>query len=108
MIDAIERASMEETVRSALVNALATAGGGADVDAVLARLGWLEMLADEPGDAVDVVFRALGATNARATALDDVVASALGRKPRADQAVLLPRFAAWDPPGRIEARELRA
>ena len=108
MIDAVERASMEETVRSALVDALATAGEGADVDAVLARLGWLEMLADEPGDAIDVVFRALGATNARATALDDVVASALGRKPRADLAVLLPRFAAWDPPGRIDARELRA
>jgi alkylation response protein AidB-like acyl-CoA dehydrogenase len=31
-----------------------------------------------------------------------VVASALGQKPRADLAVLLPRFAAWLPPGRIE------
>jgi hypothetical protein len=107
MIDAVERASMEETVRSAIAAALA-ADAGADIDAVLARLGWLEMLGDEPGDAIDVVFRALGATNARATALDDVVASALGRQPRADLAVLLPRFSGWDPPGRIEAGDLHA
>ena len=108
MIDARERAAMEQTVHSALADALATAGEAADFDAVLARLGWLELLDDEPGDAIDVVFRALGATNASATALDDVVASALGRKPREGLAVLLPRFAAWDPPGRIEAGGLRA
>src|SRR5207247_2397882 len=52
--------------------------------------------------AVDIVFRALGAANATATVLDDVVVSALGMEPRADLAVLLPRFAAWDPPGRID------
>jgi alkylation response protein AidB-like acyl-CoA dehydrogenase len=96
MIEAEERALMEETVRGALADALAT---GADVDAVLAKLGWLEMLADAPGDAIAVVFGALGATNAAATALDDVLASALGREPRPDLAVLLPRFAASDPPG---------
>jgi hypothetical protein len=107
MIDARERAAMEETVRSAIADAL-EADEGADVDAVLARLGWLEMLDEEPGDAIGVVFRALGATNARATALDDVVASALGRKPRTDLAVLLPRFGAWEPPGRIEAGDLHA
>ena len=82
---------------------LATADERADVDAVLAQLGWLEMLDDEPADAIDIVFGALGATNATATALDDVLASALGTEPRADLAVLLPRFAAWDPPGRIDA-----
>jgi len=96
MIDAEERALMEETVRGALADAVSTAG---DTDAVLAKLGWRELLRDEPDDAIAIVFGALGATNAAATALDDVLASALGRAPRADLAVLLPRFAAWDPPG---------
>jgi hypothetical protein len=96
MIDAADRASMEETVRAAI----AGADGGAAVDGILGELGWLEMLDAEPSDAIDIVFRALGATNAAATVLDDVVASALGTKARADLAVLLPPFAAWDPPGR--------
>lgn len=108
MIDADERAVMEQTVRGAIANALATAGGGADIDAVLAKFGWLEMFDDEPDYAIGIVFCALGAANATATALDDVVASALGQKPRADLAVLLPRFAAWDPPGRIDADDFQA
>jgi hypothetical protein len=108
MIDAAERALMEETVRGALADAVATAGPEADVDAVLAKLGWLEMLDEEPDDAVGIVFGALGATNASATALDDVLAKALGREPRADLAVLLPPFATWDAPGRIGGRDLQA
>jgi hypothetical protein len=106
MIDAEERSLMEETVRGAIADALAA--GGADVDGVLAELGWLEMLADEPGDAIDIVLGALGATNAAATALDDVVAAGLGRTPRGDLAVLLPRFAGWDPPGRIDGGDVHA
>ena len=134
MINADERAVMEETVQAAIAAALgpavgvlsagplpdgsleaaksdkllANAGEGADIDAVLAKLGWLEMLDDEPDDALDIVFSTLGAANATATALDDVVASALGVKPRADLAVLLPQFAAWDPPGRIDVDNLQA
>ena len=99
MIDAEERALMEETVRGALADVVGTGGEAADVDAALAKLGWREMLRDEPDDAIAIVFAALGATNATATALDDLLVSALGEKPRADLAVLLPRFAAWDPPG---------
>jgi hypothetical protein len=108
VIDADERALMEETVRGAIADALATGGERSGVDAVLARLGWLEMLGAEPDAAIDVVFGALGASNATATALDDVLASALGRKPGADLAVLLPRFAACDPPGRVDAGDLQA
>jgi hypothetical protein len=40
--------------------------------------------------------------------LDDVVVSALGTPPRADLAVLLPPFAAWKPPGRIDGSHLHA
>jgi hypothetical protein len=100
-----ERTAMQETVRGAIADALAAAG---DIDAVLAKLGWLEMLGEQPDDAVEVVFGALGATNANATVLDDVLASALGHQPRSELAVLLPQFAAWAPPGRIDASELRA
>jgi len=104
MIDAADRASMEETVRAAIAGAEA----GASIDEVLGKLGWLELLDAEPPDAIAVVFGALGATNGAATALDDVVLSALGTKPRSDLAVLLPPFAAWDPPGRIDGKDLHA
>ena len=56
MIDHSERAAMEETVRAAI----AGADGGAAIDAVLGKLGWLEMLAAERPDAIDIVFSALG------------------------------------------------
>jgi hypothetical protein len=98
MIGADERTLMEQTVRAAIADAVA-ADESAGVDAVLAKLEWLELLRDEPDDAIAIVFGALGATNATATALDDVVVSALGQKPRPGLAVLLPRFTAWDPPG---------
>ena len=98
MIEAEERASMEETVRSALAGAVATSG--ADADAVLQSLGWLEMLAEHPDDAIAIVCSALGATNA-AAALDDVLSLALGREPRADSAVALPCYAGWSPPARV-------
>jgi len=98
MIDADERRSMEQTVRRAIEDAIAS-DTNADVDAVLTKVGWLELLRDEPDDAIGVVFTALGATNATSSALDDVIASALDRQPRASLAVVLPRFSTWDPPG---------
>jgi hypothetical protein len=97
-MDAAERTLLEETVRDAVAGAAATGGAG-PVDAVLADLGWLEMLDAEPRDAVEIVFTALGAANASAGVLDDVLATALGVAPRPDLAVLLPPFGAWDAPG---------
>jgi hypothetical protein len=87
---------MEETVRGALADAVRD---GNDADAVLAKLGWHELLADEPDDAIAIVFGALGQTNAVATALDDVLTAALGVEPRSDLAVVLPPFGSWTPPG---------
>jgi hypothetical protein len=104
MIEAADRASMAESVRAAL----AGAEGPAASDRALGQLGWLELLDAEPADAIEIVFGALGATNAASTALDDVLAWALGTKPRADLAVLLPRFGAWDPPGRIDGEDVSA
>ena len=104
MIDADERALMDETVRGALAEAVA---GGGDADAVLAKLGWRELLRDEPDDAIAIVFGALGRTDAVASALDDVLAAALGEGPRSDLAVVLPPFGGWAAPA-SEAGELRA
>jgi hypothetical protein len=103
MIDAGERALMAESVRGALADA-----NGDDADATLARLDWLDLLRDEPDDALGIVFGALGWTNAAATALDDVLAAALGQAPRPDLAVLLPPFATWTAPGRVDGGALRA
>ena len=91
-MEAAERALLEKTVRDALE------GASTGVDRVLAELGWLDMLAAEPRDAVDVVFTALGATNATATILDDVLAVALGLDPSPDRVVLLPPFGSWAAP----------
>jgi hypothetical protein len=94
-MDAGERALLATTVREAIA---ATAGTNG-VDDALAAVGWLEMLDAEPRDAIDLVFAALGATDRMASVLDDVVLTALGTTPRADLAVMLPRYREWEPPG---------
>jgi hypothetical protein len=99
-MDAAEHALLETTVRDAL--ARAPHDGNAAVDGVLADLGWLEMLDAEPRDAIDIVFTTLGATNATASALDDVVVTAIGLEPGPDLAFLLPPFGAVDAPSRVE------
>jgi hypothetical protein len=103
-MEAAERSLLQSTVDAALADAGTSAGSAtvAAVDEALARLGWREMLRAEPRDAIEIVFGALGRANATATVLDDVLATALGVEPRDDLAVLLPRFAAWDAPGRLE------
>jgi hypothetical protein len=102
-MEAGERALLEATVRDAIEDS-----SSASADDVLVRLGWPEMLEAEPRDAVDVVFTALGATNATATVLDDVILTALGVEPRPDLAVLLPAFASWDEPGRLDSGAVNA
>lgn len=100
-MDADERSLLTETVHEAVAGALKAEQPGA-VDNALADLGWLEMLHEEPADAVAIVFGALGTTNASATALDDVVISALGLEPTPRIAALFPSFGAWDAPGRVD------
>jgi Acyl-CoA dehydrogenase, C-terminal domain len=104
MMDPADRALLAATVN----DALGAAEGSAALEAALSELGWLEMLQAEPGDAIEIVFTALGQTNGTATALDDVVVVALGMKPSPDVAVLLPQFRTWTPPGRIDAERCRA
>src|SRR5262249_58084350 len=81
--------------------------GGA-AGGVVARAGWLAVLESGPRAAVDVVFSERGLAHAAARVLDDVLASALGKTRDAGLAVLLPPFATWDIPGRIEAGRAHA
>jgi hypothetical protein len=105
-MDAAERALLDATVRDALEQV--AHDPYPKPDDALAGLGWLEMLGAEPRAAVDIVFTALGATNATATVLDDVIVAALGVDPRAGLAVLLPAFARWTPPGHTDHGLMRA
>jgi hypothetical protein len=99
-MDPSERALLAQAIRDAF--AAAPGGAAAAVDRALAGVGWLDMLDAEPRDALDIVFRSLGAANATASALDDVVVRALGVQPRPNLAVVLPRFGSWDPPAEVE------
>jgi hypothetical protein len=105
-MDAADRALLDATVREAIAAGRPSPEGDRDrdrgTDAVLADLGWLEMLAAEPRAAVEIVFAALGTSGATATVLDDVIASAVGAEPGPDLAVLLPPFAGWEAPGRFD------
>ena len=102
-MDAAERAMLADTFGDAIRGAEPLR-----LDAVLAGLGWLEMLDSAPSDAIDIVFSALGATNGVASVLDDVMVSALGMESRSDLAVLLSPYAAWQPPGRIDGEYVSA
>jgi hypothetical protein len=105
VIDAAERTLLASTFEDALAESAPDPGA---VDAVLAELGWLDLLGASPDDALAVVFSALGRTNRAATALDDVVLDALGFGGRAHLAVVLPPFGRWNPPGRIAAEQCQA
>jgi hypothetical protein len=84
-MDAAERALLADTIGAAI-------DGERDADGMLVDIGWFDMLAAEPDDGLAIVFEALGRTNARSSAIDDVVTHALGIGPRADLAVVLPPF----------------
>lgn len=63
------------------VRATMTGASGARLDAALADLGWLDMLAEMPETAVPLVFRLLGESGARAPVLNDVMLRASGGMP---------------------------
>ena len=72
---------------------------GAALDAALDDLGWADALAADPRAAVAALFEHQGAANATSSALDRVLAGALGLDPAADLAVVLPPLGRWEPPG---------
>jgi len=94
-MDAAERQLLDETVRDAITDATVSGADAAAIDKVLTDLGWLEMLDAEPRDATAIVFTALGLSNAASSALDDVLAAALGVTPQSGLAVVLPAYGSW-------------
>ena len=87
-----------ELLRGAVRDAIAAAPVDR-IDDALAELGWLDMLATEPDDAIAIVFETLGALNATASVLDDVVVTGLGLHPSPTLAAALPAFGTWVAPG---------
>ncbi|MEU3619171.1 acyl-CoA dehydrogenase family protein [Streptomyces sp. NPDC006872] len=75
-MDTAERDLLEETLRKTM-----TGAAGPRLDAALADLGWPEMLAEEPGVAIPLVFRLLGETGAHACVLNDVLLHSAGLPP---------------------------
>jgi Acyl-CoA dehydrogenase, C-terminal domain len=54
---------------------------GAELDAALADMGWADMLADMPDQAIRLVFRLLGETGSHASVLNDVLLETIGGVP---------------------------
>jgi Acyl-CoA dehydrogenase, C-terminal domain len=98
-VEADELELLDKSVRHALVSA-------PDADDALDAIGWPDVLAAEPRDAVSVVFGALGDLNAVASSLDDVLLDALGVTTGSGAAVALPAFGGWDPPGVVSGGAL--
>ena len=95
MIDESELEVFGEGLR----HAAATCSGGA-LDDALEVLGWRDALAADRRAAVSILFEMLGRADATCSALDVVVADALGISFDATVAVL-PALGSCEPPGRL-------
>jgi hypothetical protein len=77
------------------------AASGEALDRALEDLGWRDALAIDRRAAVSLLFDAAGRANATSSALDWLLAAALGVAP--DTAVVLPLLRSYAPPGRVES-----
>jgi hypothetical protein len=71
---------------------------GAALDAAVQELGWHEALSADPRAAVSLLFELQGAANVTSSALDRVLAHALGHR---TTAVVLPVPGRWSAPGEL-------
>ncbi len=72
---------------------------GVALDAALDELGWRDALTAASHVAVPVLFERQGTTNTTSSALDDLVAAALGVSGASRVGVVLPTPGRWEPPG---------
>ncbi|MEB8336170.1 acyl-CoA dehydrogenase family protein [Streptomyces endophyticus] len=77
-MDDSERELLEEALRKTMT---APADERGPLDGALTGLGWPEMLAETPADAIRTVFRLLGETGAHAPVLNDVLLHEAGAPP---------------------------
>jgi hypothetical protein len=68
-----------DLLAQALRATMTAATSGADLDARLAELGWVDLLTEAPDEAVPLVFGLLGQTGTDAPVLNDVLLHAAGR-----------------------------
>jgi hypothetical protein len=98
MMEADELELFTESIRRATA-----AHRGTALDHALVELGWLDALDEDPFAAVSVLFENKGRENTTSSALDAVLADALGERREADEStvvVVLPPLGRIDAPGR--------
>jgi hypothetical protein len=78
-------------------------GSGLGLDAALAEVGWHELLEIDERAAVSLLFELQGRSGATSSALDAVLARALGKEAGA---VVLPPLGQWRAPGRLDGDRL--
>ena len=76
------------------------------LDAELDDLGWRDALRADRRAAVSTLFELQGRANATSSALDTVLATALGVDPASTGGVVLPPLGCCRPPGRVTAERL--
>ena len=104
MMDHQERELFERAARRAMEDT-----AGPSIDTALGELGWRDALESDPQAAISVIFEGQGETNSTSSALDDVVAHALGGLPPdagAAPAVVIPPAGRWSPPGLLQGERL--
>ena len=99
MIDGEELALLRQSLRKTMES-----HNGAALDTALEELGWPEALAADARAAVSVLFELQGAANVTCSALDRVLAHALGY---GGAAVVLPAPGGWAAPAALDGGRLR-
>jgi hypothetical protein len=98
MIEGHDLELFERSLRAA-----AEQNTGAALDAALADVGWTDALSFDPQAAVSRLFEVQGETGVTSSALDQVIAAAIGRELDTTTAAVLPAIGRWDPPGHFDA-----
>jgi hypothetical protein len=75
---------------------------GVALDAALDEIGWRDALSFDARAAVSRLFELQGEAATSSSALDHVLASAMGRDPGGSTSVLLPAIGRWDAPGHVD------
>jgi len=100
-MDGAERAAFERGLRHAVETHT-----GAALDAALDALGWPDALAEDTRAAVSVFFELQGSGHASSSALDRVLACALGLEVPDAAGCVLPPLGSTCPPGRLDGASL--
>ena len=79
---------------------------GEALDAAVAELGWHDALTFDPRAAVSRLFELQGEAGTTSSALDHVVAFAIGRELDGSTSVVLPAIGRWHAPGQLDRNRM--